>query len=87
MKTIVIDPAKINNFHGSDPITVRVKGDKHPYPSDFGADRVYYISKRQARRVTSHFCGITDCRCPAGGVVVQLNPEGTEWGLMVGDDE
>jgi hypothetical protein len=83
MKNIIIDPDGINNFHNCAPITVRVNGETMKYPGDFGADVVYYISKRQARRIEKHFCGITDCQCPAGGVVVQINAEGTEWGLRV----
>ena len=81
---ITIDPDGINNFHNCAPINVIVNGDEYKYPGDFNADHVYYISKYQARRIERHFCGITDCHCPAGGVVVQMNAEGTEWGLRIG---
>jgi hypothetical protein len=77
MRTIVVDPTGINNFHGSAPLTVRVSGE-----TITGWDTpMYRISRTQAKRIENHFCGVSGCSCPAGGVVVELSPDGTEYGL------
>lgn len=72
-------PTGVTNFHNSDAIRLVISGRKI-YGS--GDREVYHISRRQARRVEKHFCGISGCRCPAGGVE-QLNQGGTAWGLPV----
>ena len=77
MKTIILDPMGINNFHRSQPLTVRVSGEK---VSDGGED-LYRISARQADRIEKHFCGIAGCHCPAGGVVVEVHQDGHYCGL------
>jgi hypothetical protein len=74
---ITINPRGINNFHNSAPLAVRITGET-VYA---GEDVVYRISKRQAAKIEKHFCGITDCRCPRGGVVVELDQEGETFGL------
>lgn len=75
---IYYEPDGINNFHNSDGLHFIVSGQKL-YD---GEDEVYVISKGQANRAMRHFCGITDCRCPAGAVR-QLNEDETLWGLPV----
>jgi hypothetical protein len=45
---------------------------------------VYRISRRQARRIADHFCGVTDCKC-AHGRVESLNEDGTDYGISVTD--
>lgn len=77
MKKITIEPKGINNFHNAPALTVRVSGVE---VQGFG-ERIYRISKRQARRIERHFCGISDCRCPAGGVVIETSANGDEFGL------
>jgi hypothetical protein len=74
---ITINPTGINNFHNSPPLTVRITGEGI---SGFG-EHLYKISKRQARKIEQHFCGITDCRCPHGGAVVETSPDGDKFGL------
>jgi hypothetical protein len=73
---IVLNPTGINNFHNSKPLTVRVSEMIEGWD-----EPLFKISKRQAARIRNHFCGITDCRCPAGGVVVEVSPDGDEFGL------
>ena len=68
---------EINDFHNSGPITVRVNTISWGHDSE-----VYLISKRQAKRIENHFCGIADCRC-AGGCIQQLDPEGATFGIPV----
>lgn len=81
MKTVVINPTGINNFHGSTPMVVRVSGEEIT-----GWDeRLYRISPRQAKRIETHFCGIDGCRCPAGGAVVETSPDGNEYGLRASE--
>jgi len=78
---ITLSPIGINNFHNSTDLRVRVNENKtiNSYTREDGI--VYRISKRQARRIENHFCGVVGCGCPKGGVVVQLTPEGDEFGL------
>jgi len=85
MKNIIIDVDGINNFHNSQPITVRVDGET----VDGNGETLYRISAGQAKRIERHFCGISGCRCAAGGVTVQLDSEGATWGLRADmeDDE
>lgn len=40
-----------------------------PYFSSLAGEEVYKISVSQMRRVREHFCGVKECRCPAGGVL------------------
>ena len=87
MKTITIDPSGINNFHNSEPINVRVSGEVVSAWGEDDEEIVFRISKGQARRIQNHFCGISGCSCPAGGVVVELNQERSEFGLRAKVDE
>ena len=75
---ITYEPIGINNFHDSPNINLIVSGET---ATGFD-DPVYLISKAQARRIEKHFCGITDCRCPAGAAI-QLDESGTEFGIRV----
>jgi len=75
---IIINPKGINNFHNSPPLSVRVSGET----TYAGEEKdVYKISKRQARKIEQHFCGISGCGCPQGGVVVELDPTGENFGV------
>lgn len=64
MKNREYRPTGINNFHNSPAITVRLGEIKETHEGP-----LYPITENQSRRIKRHFCGITDCRCPAGGVV------------------
>lgn len=77
---ITYEPSGINNFHNSSPIRVRVAD--APLVDPVSSGDMYEISARQARRIASHFCGITDCRCPHGAVA-ELDEAGTRFGLPV----
>ena len=79
MKTIKINPTGINNFHNSGPLAVRVTGQM---ALGMGED-LYVISRQQALRIKKHFCGVTGCRCPAGGVVVETSSDGNKFGLRI----
>jgi hypothetical protein len=67
-----LSPHGVNNFHNCAPLYVRVRG-KTPdgYP----------VSARVAKRIEKHFCGVADCRCPAGGVVVQTRQSPPEFAI------
>jgi hypothetical protein len=69
-------PDEIHNFHNRQAIRLIVSGDVAA-----GADgEVYLISIGQAKRIESHFCGATDCRCLAGAVEL-LDLEETIFGI------
>ena len=53
------------NFHHAAPIRVRIK--KTYRDANDGTLRGL-ITPAQARRISMHFCGITDCRCNSGAV-------------------
>lgn len=69
------------NFHQSPAITLIVDTE-HTEDWWSGDSPVYLISRRQARRIENHFCGMRGCGCPKGEVL-QLNQEGTEFGVPV----
>ena len=71
------------NFHNSEPICLIVDTDQ---TCEWSPEAVYYVSKRQARKIEEHFCGMSDCRCPKGEVV-QLDAEGEHWGIPVANCE
>ena len=76
MKVKTYEISGINNFHNRGPITVRLSNTMiiRGY-----TDRDYHpISRRQATRIQNHFCGISDCRCPAGGIVIDLDGDGNK---------
>jgi len=68
------EPTGINNFHNSGPIKVRI------LDYTFHNSSVYIVSRAQAQRIKTHFCGISDCKC-GQGAVQQLDPEGIEFGI------
>jgi hypothetical protein len=78
MKKITYNPRGINNFHNADPIRILVSTIVDP---DTPAP-LYLITRRQAERIARHFCGVKECRCPAGGVQ-QMDPDGTEYAIPV----
>jgi hypothetical protein len=84
MTQLTLDPKYlINNFHNQPAITVRVKGQPE---IDAAGRTIYKISRRQARRIESHFCGVTECHCAKGGYVIGLDAEGEQFGIDVTDD-
>lgn len=56
-------PTGINNFHNRNAINLIIKN----YNEIDG--EMLEITKYQAWRIGAHFCGVTDCRCPAGAIV------------------
>jgi len=64
-KKILYRPNGINNFHNSRVIGVLVSG----VPVKTYAGELYPLSDRQSKRVKKHFCGISECRCPAGALI------------------
>lgn len=76
---IVYEPNKATNFHNSQPIHLRVSGEQE---IGLGDHSVYLVSKKQSKRIERHFCGIAECRCPAGAVQ-QLDPDGNRYGIRV----
>ncbi len=76
---ITINPNKINNFHNAPPLDIRVRGEI----AESWDGPAYRISRRQARRIEQHFCGVADCRCPRGGVVVRMDADGQEYGVRL----
>jgi hypothetical protein len=76
---ITYQPTGINNFHNSSAINLIISGEK----TDGHSGLVYRISRNQAQKISNHFCGVTDCRCPHGAAQ-QLNEDGTEYGIRVG---
>ena len=80
MKTVTYNIGGINNFHNCGPITVRIAV-TNTVRGYTGHD-YYPISKGQAQRVLKHFCGIDDCHCAAGGVVIDLN-EYQDKGILI----
>lgn len=78
-------PQDINNFHNQVGVPVNVKKDR--YREDLlGNGPGFIISRPVAMRLRSHFCGVKDCKCPAGGIL-QLNEAGTEFGLLLAHAE
>jgi len=75
---IEINP-KVNNFHRRSGIYCIVSGAE---VKGFG-EKIYRISKSQARRIEQHFCGVTGCGCNKGAAVIETTPEGTEYGLRI----
>lgn len=71
---IFYEPTGIKDFHNQGGLSFRVSGET-------SGDN-YIISRGQARRAQKHFCGMSDCRCPAGAVQ-QLTEDGSEWGLPI----
>ena len=67
------------NFHNQSAITLIITGKRPGWNAD---GDVYYVSKRQAKRIEKHFCGMKECGCPKGEVQ-QLDQDGTEWGIPV----
>ena len=68
---LTINPNGINDFHNRGPINIQVLAhEKEIEAGQWDQVTSYTISKYQARRIENHFCGISDCKCPAGGVVV-----------------
>ena len=68
---LTINPSGINDFHNRGPINIVVSG--HDNVIENGSwDQItaYTVSRYQAQKIEKHFCGISDCKCPAGGVVV-----------------
>jgi len=72
-------PDGIHNFHKRQAIRLIVSGDVVAG----GDGEVYLISRGQAKRIESHFCGATDCRCAAGAVEL-LDLEETLFGIRTG---
>ena len=72
-------PTGINNFHNSPTIDLVISGEVTIGIQDAP---VYRISKRQGLRIEDHFCGVSGCGCPKGGVD-QLDQDGTEFGIPV----
>lgn len=72
-------PQGIDNFHNQGAINLIVTG-KTEETSYEG--NVYVISKRQAKRIDNHFCGMSECRCPKG-CVLPLDLDGEEFGIPV----
>jgi len=70
----------INDFHGRGPINLVISG----AIARGVAGPMYRVSPSQERRISSHFCGVTDCFC-AGGAVDILSPgsshKTTEFGI------
>jgi len=76
---ITYSPTGINNFHNSSDINLIISGEI----TEGHSGPVYRISRGQAMKITKHFCGVIDCRCPHGAAE-QLDPDGTEYGIRVG---
>ena len=72
-------PDKMHNFHKRQAIRLIVSGDVVAG----GDGEVYLISRGQAKRIESHFCGATGCRCAAGAVEL-LDLEETLFGIRTG---
>ena len=67
------------NFHNQRGIKIIVDvHDTHV----FNDTEMYVVSARVAKRINSHFCGISDCLCGSSGTV-QLNANATEFGIPV----
>lgn len=58
---IVYDPGW--NFHNAAPLRVRVA---KTIKSDDGVRGL--LSRRQAKRISKHFCGVSGCLCYSGGL-------------------
>jgi hypothetical protein len=76
MRKITYAPTGINNFHNSRPLVLVISG--REVEGDTGM--LFTISKGQAKKIERHFCGVIDCRCPAGAAI-QLNEVGTLFGI------
>ena len=67
---LTINPSGINDFHNRGPINIHVsEHDEEIETGQWNQITAYTISKYQAKRIENHFCGMSDCECPAGGVV------------------
>lgn len=64
---VTLSPTGINNFHNAPDLTIYLKR-----PLNL-AGQYYPISEHQAKRIQNHFCGIKDCKCPAGGYIMETN--------------
>jgi hypothetical protein len=69
------------NFHKRQAIRLIVSG--NVAAGAYGDGQVYLISRGQAKRIESHFCGATDCRCAAGAVEL-LDPDKALFGIRTG---
>jgi hypothetical protein len=63
------------NFHNSSPITIIIDDERTENWSYADENFRYIISKRQAKRISDHFCGMRECRCPKGEIT-DNSPEG-----------
>jgi len=56
-----------NNFHNAGPINLIID----PFNIvRWNGDKLYLLSKAQASRIEKHFCGISDCCCGSGPMIV-----------------
>jgi len=68
---LTINPSGIDDFHNRGPINIKVSEHNEVIEAgQWNQITAFTISKYQAKRIENHFCGMLDCKCPAGGVVV-----------------
>jgi hypothetical protein len=73
-------PEGINDFHNryyhGGNIRLRITGTE----VNDGNAWLYAITRNQFKRIKRFYCGVFDCKCPAGGVT-QIDEEGTVFGI------